>query len=557
MKLIKSIKGLSKLLLIILLTASLILGAFLSYLMVMGYYFKFGVSNPKNTTLSISRVDFSNQSTSYFNVTFLTPYYSPSDAKITSIAVTTADNKIHSITQTSPELPYPIPRAQNITLQCTWNWANYTGQNIGVIAFIDGGSGPTYETAPLPLVGLRILETRFNSSISFTHFNLTIQNSQASAANVTISQITLPIEGLSIDQVSPALPYNLETNKTQTFKCSWEWSNYQNKSITIVVQTTQGYTTYSTTTTPKLDVEITSVHFSEPDITHFNVTVRNSQKSSTSVNINKITLTLENGTEKEIDKTQITPVLPYKLNRNFTQPFECLWNWTHYRGKNVIVSIFTAQNYTVRYSKATPSPIEITDAIFDVANMTRFSVIVRNSALYYTFVRITNITLTFENGTVKEIVSPQLPFPLQPNTHMTFTCPWNWTGYQSRNVTITVKTEENGVAQFVEVIPKILAITSITFDSTNTYVFDVTVRNSAHSLESANITKITVTFENGTVKQMSNVAPSLPYLLNPGSTVTFACQWDWTNYRGRNVTITVYAEKGYVASSLYTTPPPQ
>jgi len=566
LKLIKNVKALSKLSIIILIITSLIVGALLSYLWVMGYYLTLGLQVPKDPALSIWNVEFTNQSTRYFNVTFFNPSYSK-DATVTKIAVKTEDNRLHNVTLPPPGTLY-IPRASHIfdgkmTFNCTWDWANYTGQNLGVIAFVDNGSGPTYETET-PFVGLTITEARFDPSISVTHFNLTVQNSQDSATYVNISQIILPTEDLPLTQISPTLPYKLDENQTETFTCTWDWTNYQNKSIIITVYTVQGYAAYYTQTTQLLDVKITDVVFSEPDTAHFNVTVRNSEESSTFVDIKNMTVTLENGTITEINGTLITPdTLPYKLNPNSTMTFKCPWDWTRYRGKIVTVSVFTIQNYTVRFTKATPSPIEITDAIFDAADTNSFNVTVYNSALYYTYVNITNITLTFENGTVEEIngttVSPQLPRTLNQNSSETFKCLWNWTDYQGKNVTITVRTEEGYVAQLVKVTSKrvILTITSISFDSINTSIFNVTVRNSVLSVENANITKVTVTFENGTVKEMSSVAPSLPYLLSPNSVVTFTCQWDWTNYRGRNVTITIYAEKGYATFSLYTTPPLQ
>jgi hypothetical protein len=566
LKLIKNIKALSKFPTIILLITSLIIGALLSYLWVMGYYVTLGLKVPENPTLSISDVAFTNQNTGYFNVTFFNPSFSP-DASITEIAVKTADDKVHKVNQIVPQLSQEtsyIPRGENKTFQCMWNWAEYTGQTIGVIAFVDEGSGPTCEVET-PFVGLTITEVHFNSSISVTQFNLTIQNSQNSATYLNISKI-VPTGALQLTQVSPSLPYKLDTSQNVTFICAWDWTNYQNKSITMAVHTEQGYVAYYNMTTPPLGVEVTNTVFSEPETTHFDVTVRNRNESSAFVDINKITVTLENGTVNEINGTLVDPPLPYKLNQNSTITFKCPWDWARYRGKSVTVSIFTVQNYTVHYIKATPSPIEITDAIFDPANTTIFSLIAHNSALYYTYVNITNVTVTFEDGTETQIngtlITPDpLPYLLDQNSTKTFTCPWNWTNYQGRNITITVTTAENGVAQFVKATPKrvILTITAISFDSVNPSIFSVTVRNSALSLEDANITRITVTLENGTVKEISSVMPSLPYLLSPNSTAIFTCQWDWTNYRGKNITITVDAgaEKGYTASSLYTVPPLQ
>lgn len=568
MKLTKNLKALSKLSITILIIASLIVGALLSYLWVMGYYLTLGIKPPEEPALSIKNVVFTSQNTSYFNVTFFNPSYSK-DTNLIRIVVKSADNKFHNITVAEPEqLPKTIGRASDRysgeeTLQCIWDWANYTGKKIIVVSFVDEGSGPTYETEPLPLVDLKITDVRFNSSISVTNFTLTIENPLSSETYVNISRITVPTGDLLPTQVSPSLetPYKLDINQTQTFNCTWNWKDYLNKTIPITVHTVQGYAAYLNTTTLPLNVEITNVVFSESNMTNFDVTVTNRNESSTSVDINKITVTLQDGTEKKINQTQPTLTEPYKLNASLTETFKCQWNWTEYRGKSVTVSIFTAQNYNITYIKVTPSPIEIIDIIFSTANTSRFSVNVRNSPFYYNHVNITSIALTFENGTEEEIdgalITPSLypePFKLDRNSNQTFTCPWNWIDYQSKNVTITVRTIDNYIAQSVETTPAILAITCISFDTINTSTFDVTIRNSA-PIEIVNIANVTVTLDNGTVRQVPILTPS-SHLINPASTVTFTCQWNWTDYRGKNITITaISAEKGYMAFSRYTTPP--
>jgi len=569
LKLTKNLKALSKLSITILIITSLIIGALLSYLWVMGYYLTLGIKTPEKPTLSIKNVVFTSQNTSYFNVTFLNPSYSK-DTNLIRIVVKSADNKFYNVTLEEPEqLPKTIGRASDRysgeeTLQCIWNWANYTGKKITVIAFVDDGTGPTYETDPLPLVDLKITEVRFNSSISVTNFTITIQNSLNSETYVNISRITVLQRDLLPTQVSPSLEtsYKLDINRTQTFNCTWNWKDYLNKTIPLTVHTVQGYTAYSIVTTLPLNVEITNVVFSESNMTNFDVTIINRNESSTSVDINKITVTLQDGTVKGINQTQPTLTEPYKLNASLTETFKCQWNWTKYRGKSVTVSIFTAQNYNVTYTTTTPSPIEIIDAIFNIADTSRFSVNVRNSPLYYTYVNITNIALTFENNTMREINGTQITPPLYPqphklyqNSNQTFTCPWNWIDYQRKNVTITVTTTENYISQFVATTPAILAITGISFDPTNTSIFYVTIRNSAPT-EIVTIANVTVTLDNEAPKQTPILTPA-SHLINPASTVTFTCQWNWTNYRSRNITITAYAEKGYVASSLYTTPPIQ
>jgi len=153
------------------------------------------------------------------------------------------------------------------------------------------------------------------------------------------------------------------------------------------------------------------------------------------------------------------------------------------------------------------------------------------------------------NGTKVQPFS--LPYQLSPNSNITFVCPWNWTNYQGKSVTVIVQSIENYSTRFTKVTSKrvILAITSVLFDPIDTTGFSITVRNSISSLEDAYILTVTVTLENETIKTIS-----FSYALSPNSTVVIPCLWDWTNYRGKNVTITVHATKGYEASTLYTPP---
>jgi hypothetical protein len=530
----------------------------------MGYYLTLGLKVPEDAALTISNVSFENQTTNNFNVTFFNPSYSR-NANITGVFVRTADNMILNMSLSNAILPLTIPRASDtfngrIAINCLWNWANYTGQKITVLASLDKGSGPTREVQT-PFVGLTITDVHFNASISVTHFNFTVRNSLDSVTYVNISQIVVPM-GILENQTSPVLPYRLDVGKNVNFTCNSDWTNHQNRSIAITVLTAQGYTAfYNRTGQLPLVLDITNIDFSEPDTTHFNVTVRNRTESLISVNISRITMTLENGTQRTINGT--SPTLPLELVGNSSVTFKCPFDWTRYREKDATITVLTAQNYTASYTKATPSPIEITQAIFNPADTTIFNITVHNSAYYYMLVHITNVTLTFENGTVREInetaITPELPHVIGYGDSISLRCPWDWTDYQGRNVTITAKTSEGYLANLAVVTPKrvILTITTISFDSTNTGVFEITLRNSAQAVENANITRITVTLENGTVKEVPSIGPLLPYLLSPSSTVKFRCQWDWSNYRGKNITITVYATKGYIISSRYTTPPIQ
>jgi len=558
MKFIRDLKAISKLLLILLLLLAMIVGAILSYIWVMGYFITLESVIPEKTTVSISNVTFFPQNTSYFSVTLLNPSYSPKEAQVTEIVASTGE-EIHNITEVSPLLPYRLKKGEEETFECKWTWANYTGETAKIIAFIADGSGPTFETET-PLVELKVTDIRFNSSLGVTHFNMTVHNSASSVTHVNITDIEVAEERLRSGDIVPSLPIRLDPDSSVALKCNWNWTNYQNTSVTVAVRTLQGYVNYTTKVTPlPVTLEIIDVDFSPTNTIRFNVTIRNDGGSPTHVDIKAMTVTMENGTVQEIDGTKVLPQIhpsPYPLNPNATETFKCPWNWIRYWGRNVTITVNTLQDFSMQYAVTTPSPINITNVVFDPALTNQFNVTVDNSEFHPTNVNIGDITLTVENETFQisgtEVQPFPLPHSLSPNSNITFVCPWNWTNYQGKRVTVIVRSIENYSTQFTKVTSKrvILAIASILFDPVDTTGFNVTVRNSDSSLEDAYLSTVTVTLEKETIKTIS-----FSYTLSPNSTVTIPCSWDWTDYRGNNITITVHATKGYETSTLYTAPP--
>jgi len=352
--LIRSVRALSRLSLTLLLLVAMIIGALLSYLWVVGYYVSLGIRVPETATITITNATFPMQNTTFFNVTLLTPSLSPSDAKVTQIAASTEDGVLHNVAKVDPPLPHQLPKSVSKTFKCLWNWANYTGENIKIIVFITDGSGATFQ-AKTPLVKLTITDVRFNSTISLTHFNMTVRSSKLSETHVNITKITVNME--TIENVTPSLPYALRPNASVAFTCTWNWTNYRGKTATIAVYTQQGYAAYYTQDVPPPPVvlKITEVLFNTTDTNHFNVTVQNSELSTTYVNVARITVTMENGTVREIAEVHPTITPPYTLHPNSSASFRCTWNWTDYRNKNVTVTVYTQQEYVISRTQTTPT----------------------------------------------------------------------------------------------------------------------------------------------------------------------------------------------------------
>lgn len=145
MKFTLDLKAISKLLLILLLALTMIVGAILSYIWALGYFITLESVIPEKATISIENVNFLSQNTSYFSVTLLNPSYSPKEAHVTEIVASTG-KVIHNVTEVSPLLPYRLEKGEEETFECFWNWANHTGEIVKIIAFIADGSGATFET---------------------------------------------------------------------------------------------------------------------------------------------------------------------------------------------------------------------------------------------------------------------------------------------------------------------------------------------------------------------------------------------------------------------------
>ena len=552
MKLTRNIKAISKILLILLLLGAAIIGGILSYLWVMGYVITLGIRIPEKSALAITNTTFNSQNTSYFDVTILNPSYSP-EATITQIAASTEDGVIHNVTETDPPLPYRLPKAEEKTFRCTWDWANHTGETVRITASVADGSGSTFEVET-PLVILEIVAPLFDSTINVAHFNMTVQNRAESETYVNVTGITVDAEEVAL-LVPPVFP-SLHPDDSVPFMCSWDWTDYQGKNVTITVKTLQGYMARACTTLPSpVVLTITDVLFEVTNTTRFNVTVQYSEGFPQYVNITRITATLENGTPEDITKS--VPPLPYALNKSSSETFLCPWNWTEHRNEKVTVTAYTLQGFVAPpYTKVTPAPIilEISNITFNPLNTTIFNFTVKNTEYSLSDANITEILVTTENEIVANVtdkVVPSLPQVLNRTQLIPFNCTWDWADYSGENVTIVVQTEEGYSASSDPVPLKALTITDAVFNSLDTNHFLVTIQNPTEL--DFNITTINAEIKDGPALNITDVEPDLSFILPPGTNLTFMCSCGWAGYQGE-VTITIETSKGYTTSRTFKIP---
>jgi len=144
MRLIHDVKGVSKLIFILLLLVSFIVGALSSYIWTMGYYAPLEFHLPSQANVTIESVEFSADNTALFDFTLLNPSYSPSNVTVERIIVSTNDGLFYNVTDTLPALPSVLAPGNSQIFSAAWNWGNYTGQTVNVIVIVADGSGATF-----------------------------------------------------------------------------------------------------------------------------------------------------------------------------------------------------------------------------------------------------------------------------------------------------------------------------------------------------------------------------------------------------------------------------
>jgi len=344
-KIAQNIKAISKLLLILLLLLAMIIGAIFSYLLVIGYYINLEIRVPENTTLSVMDVTFDPQNAETFNITILNPSYSPTEATIKEISVATQDNTVHKILNADPQLPFELPKGQEETFICQWNWGNFSGENVKVIVLVEEGSGSAYE---IKISAARLALTTMGFDPADTeHFNMTLRNAEESNIDLNFTKITVTMDDGAVFEVSetaPTLPQQLLRDSFNTFKVSWDWSDYRGRNVTVTAFTSEGYTAYRTQSTPNpVLLSVTDINFDSSNTTYFNVTVSNSEYSTVSANLTRISVNLEDQTTVEVAVE--SPGLPYTLQIGETVTFKCLWDWSDREEEAAIVVVETPEGY--------------------------------------------------------------------------------------------------------------------------------------------------------------------------------------------------------------------
>jgi hypothetical protein len=343
MRLIHDAKGVSKLILILLLLASFIVGALLSYVWSLGYYGPWEYHLPSKSNVTIENVEFDVGDATSFNVTVLNPSYSPSNVRIEQFLISTVSGILIGADATVPSLPYELSPGNSQTFKVNLNWGSYTGQTVNLIVLISDGSGATFQLKAPSFGNLTIVSVEFYPELTISSFNVTVTSAQSTTP---VDITTIKVNGSEVTTVAPPLPYKLEPDTSVTFKLEYNWNDSQGKTVNIELDTVQGYVVRTTATAPSVVLAITSLVFNATDTSHFNVTVHNDAASLAKINITQVTVQVLG---VGITITEVSPALPQSLQPGSDVLLTCSWDWGGYQGQSATatVTVQTTQGFVV------------------------------------------------------------------------------------------------------------------------------------------------------------------------------------------------------------------
>ena len=177
-----------------------------------------------------------------FNVTVQNSASSVTYVNITRIRLDVEDIPPQNVT---PSLPYTIHPGEETSFICNWNWTKHEGKRVSVTAYTSQGYlKQSIITVPV-LATLEITEVAFNATDT-SHFGVTLYSAESSFIDVNVAEIRITLENgttRKIIETRPLLrpPYTLHPGDSVTFICTWNWTNYQDRNVTITVYTLQGY----------------------------------------------------------------------------------------------------------------------------------------------------------------------------------------------------------------------------------------------------------------------------------------------------------------------------
>jgi hypothetical protein len=390
------------------------------------------------------------------------------------------------------------------------------------------------------------------------YFYVTVMNPSHSPSGTNITEIYFTVEGdnklYNVTSTYPEkLPIRLEKGTSKTIRCDESWGEFAGKTIMVHVASTDASGAAASIKTQYVKLEVSTRFNATVSCKQFNVTINNDPQSAINLTLTKIYINMmpiENISRLPNDQN-----VSFPINAATGNPISlrCWYNWETF--KNPKIRVETSEGYYAEASaNATASILLlISDVVFNETKPDELSITVSNSQYSSTPVDISDIVLTYRNGTQDQqyhingtLTIPQFApyYRLGIGNTTTFKhCIWNWKDFRDQNVTITVYTKQGyaPVSKTLTTPKEIVFKISASFNLTDTGYFLVNVTNMPYSLQNITVTQI---------KLNSNPSNFTSQTIPAGNWSQFNCAFDWTAFRGSTVTITVNASNTIVFQNV-------
>lgn len=195
------------------------------------------VRTPSIVAGRIDEVGFDLDDTGIFSVNITNLPYSLQTINVTRIEL---NGNPANITATL------VPAGEKSTISCVFNWSNFTGETVSIVAHIVYDSNESLLNYSLRLPYLKITNASFsNFSPETPYITVTVRNSEFSKINATITQMRIDTNNTTLLTVN-ALAYEVTVGSQIEIVCSWNWASYVGQDVTITVQTADGFETSAT-----------------------------------------------------------------------------------------------------------------------------------------------------------------------------------------------------------------------------------------------------------------------------------------------------------------------
>lgn len=300
------------------------------------------------------------------------------------------------------------------------------------------------------------------------------------------------------------------------------------------------------------NLTIENVQFFPEQPSFFNMTVLNPSYSAADSKIEQINVHTADGKSYAVGTT--SPELPsLSIAPGKFETIKSFWNWANYTNQKVDVYVILASGSGPAVEVETAfMNLTVTDVFFEPSiTSTRFNITVESKGSPVS-VDINEITV---NGVEVNNTTPTLPYKLDPNATTTFTIRRDWADLQNTTVAIAVKTIQGYMALKAITAPEVKPLISdvVFFNMTTSFFFNITIQNSAAPSVKLDIDSVRIYVEGQNITITGgSVSPSLPHTLDPSSTLSLMCTWDWSPFASKNATISVYTSQGFKTSAEIT-----